>query len=418
MTRIHFGGVPPLSEAWEESENLFLSRLSDFGKATVVEKHDDGKKVLDADAADWKPLTFRVLALALLLSSSLIAPALAQTAIGGNRNGVPMSPPGKAAQQGNSGNQGGQAPQNIPASPPMPASAVFQAVDQSEGIFPQMARAGAGGQIQESWNVSEPREGVYAVRMCDDCVYKVRVREFMTTTIMLPPDAVIAAADLGDTTGFQATVKFSNMVAVRPATYGVDTNLNVYTKSGKVYPFYLRAESFNSINVPDLMVRVLGRETPDAIAGAVPMNAAAPGAAPEAQAGGTPGAAKPTDKVAAAIADLTNPRPPAGDFVRNVPFDPSKLHGWSDYKLWGDGDAEKDLKPVMVYRDDFFTYLQYGRKFDPLDLPSAFIVRDGIDELVNSRVQGNTFIIESVSRVISLKNGKSFMCVEYTGENP
>jgi ComB9 competence protein len=416
MTRIHFGGVPPLSEAWEHSESLFLSRLPDFGKATVVEEPDDGEKALDADT-DWKPLTFRVLALALLLSSSLIAPALAQTAIGGNRNGVPMSPPGKTGQ-GNVGTQGGQSAQTIPAAPPMPASAVFQAVDQSEGIFPQMARAGAGGQVQDAWNVSEPREGVYAVRMCDDCVYKVRVREFMTTTIMLPPDAVIAAADLGDTTGFQATVKFSNMVAVRPATYGVDTNLNVYTKSGKVYPFYLRAESFNSINVPDLMVRVLGRETPDAIAGAVPMNAAAPGAAPDPQAGGAAGSAKPGDKVAAAVADLTNPKPQAGDFVRTVPFDPSKLRGWNDYKLWGGGDAERELKPVMVYRDDFFTYLQYGRKFDGLELPTAYVVRDGIDELVNSRVQGNTFIVESTAKVISLKNGKSFICVEYTGETP
>lgn len=417
MTRIHFGGVPPLSEAWEQSETLFLSRLPDFGKATVVEKHDDGEKPLEVEAADWKPLTFRVLALALLLSSSLIAPALAQTAISGNRNAVPTSPPGKTGQ-GNAGTQGGQAAQNIPAAPPMPASTVFQAVDQSEGIFPQMARAGAGGQVQESWNVSEPREGVYAVRMCDDCVYKVRVREFMTTTIMLPPDAVIVGSpDLGDPTGFQATVKFSNMIAVRPATYGVDTNLNVYTKSGKVYPFYLRAESFNSINVPDLMVRILGRETPEAIGGAVPMNTAAPGAAPDPQAG-APGAAKPADKVAAAVADLTNPKPPAGDFVRNVPFDPSKLRGWNDYKLWGGGDAERELKPAMVYRDDFFTYLQYGKKFDQLELPSAYVVRDGIDELVNSRVQGNTFIVESTAKVISLKNGKSFMCVEYTGENP
>ena len=415
MIRNTVGGVSPLSDAWEQSESLFLSHLPDFGNVAVVEKHDDEENLAEAEATDWKPLTFRVLALALLLSSSLVAPALAQTAVGGNRNAVPTSPPGKAAQQGNTGTQGGQA---VPAAPPMPASAVFQAVDQSEGIFPQMARAGAGGQIQESWNVSEPREGVYAVRMCDDCVYKVRVREFMTTTIMLPPDAVIAAADLGDTTGFQATVKFSNMVAVRPSTYGVDTNLNVYTKSGKVYPFYLRAESFNSINVPDLMVRVLGRETPDAIGGAVPVNTAAPGAAPDAQANSAPGAVKPGDRVAAAVRDLTTPKPQGGDFVRNVPFDPSKLHGWSDYRLWGDGDASDQLKPLVVYRDDFFTYLQYGKAFDQLELPSAYVVRDGIDELVNSRVQGNTFIVESTAKVISLKNGKSFLCVEYTGEKP
>lgn len=358
---------------------------------------------------------------ALLSSSFLAAPVWAQTPMGagGSRPGVSATPPGPTGA-GNAHAQSttGGAEAAVPALPtqPMSASSVLQALDQSEGFFPQMSRQGAGGQIQEVWNVTEPREGVYAVRLCDDCVYKIRAREFMTTTLILPPDAVIAAADLGDSTGFQATVKFSNMIAVRPTTYGVDTNLNVYTKSGRVYPFYLRAESFNSINVPDVMVRILGRETPEPAAGAVSMPTAAPVDAALPAAGGR-GGKEPTpgDKIGSAIHDLTNPKPEGADFVRSVPFDPAKLRGWNDYRLWGGGDAKAELKPVMVYRDDFFTYLQYGENFDPLDLPSAYVVRDGIDELVNSRVAGNTFIIESTSKLISLKNGKSFLCIEYRG---
>ncbi len=455
MTRNDIGGASPLSDAWEQAETTYhtigdhkfvlaphragmgaslmiptfartdaattsptlerlSSRLTNFGKVAVAEDQDDGENPAEAEATDWKPLTFRVLALALLFSSSLIAPALAQTAMGGARQAVPSTPPAPGAQQA----QGTPPAQTVPTRE-MPTSSVFQAVDQSEGIFPQMARAGAGGQVQNAWDVSEARDGVYAVRMCEDCVYKVRLREFMATTIILPPDAMIAAADLGDNVGFQATVKFSNMIAVRPSTYGVDTNLNVYTKSGKVYPFYLRAESFNSINVPDLTVRIMGRETPEAIGAAIPAAATAPGGAAVPTADGRQGKAlAPGDMVGAAVADLTNPQPQGNDFVRSVPFDPSKLHGWYDYKLWGGGDAEKELKPIVVYRDGFFTYLQYGRKFDPLELPSAYVVRDGKDELVNSRVQGNTFIVESASRLISIKSGESFLCVEYTGENP
>lgn len=361
----------------------------------------------------------------LLLSTSLTAPAWAQTVMG--TRSVPATPPGKSSAPARAAMttqsatsmrstaapaapaQVAQPTQPLPATPqlPMPTSAVMQAADQAEGIFPAMARAGAGGQIQESWNVSEPRDGVYAVRVCDDCVYKVRTREFMATTIVLPADAVIATADLGDPTGFQVQVRAANMIAVRPSTYGVDTNLNVYTKAGAVYPFYLRAESFNSTRVPDVVVRLLGREAPAAIKGA--------DEAPADKAAGKE-SAKPGNPAASAVHDLTNPTPSAGDFVRTVPFDPSKLRGWRDYKLWGGGDQAEELKPEVVYRDDFFTYLQYGKAFDQVELPSAYVVRDGIDELVNSRVQGGTFIVESTAPLISLKNGKSFLCVQHAGE--
>ena len=345
-------------------------------------------------------------ALALLFSLSSISSVSAQTPLGGHRS-VPTTPPGKASSAQTAANQKTSAPQI-----PMSSASVKQAADQAEGNFPAMARAGAGGQIQESWNLSEPRDGVYAVRICDDCVYKVRTREFMTTTIALPEDAVIVTADLGDPTGFQVQVRAANMIAVRPSTYGVDSNLNVYTKSGTVYPFYLRAESFNSVHVPDIVVRLLDREKPKEIKGVEED--------PVAQdKGGRQGkdSDKPNDLAFGAVHNLTHPAPAAGDFVRAVPFDPSTLRGWKDYELWGGGEDAERLKPEVVYRDDFFTYLQYGAAFDQVELPVAYVVRDGIDELVNSRVQGNTFIIESVAPLISLKNGKSFLCVQYLGKD-
>ena len=302
---------------------------------------------------------------------------------------------------------------------PVPASVIKQAESQLNGQFPAMARAGVGGQVQDAWNESAPREGVQSFRLCEDCVYKVRVREFMSTTIMLPEDTEIASADLGDSAGFQVKVKAANMIAVRPASYGLDTNLNVYSKSGAVYPFYLRAESFNSKNVPDLVVKIVGREKPPAIEGPASDVVSPVGkgtAVGDEERRGKEGDAKPkeSNKAAAAVEALTNPKPAAGDFVRAVPFDPSKLHGWKDYKLWGDDT----LRPETVFRDGQFTYIQYGAKWDALELPTAYVVIDGIDELVNSRVQGTTFIVESVSPLITLKSGQKFLCVQYTGEKP
>lgn len=434
MTREENGGALPSAPiAWEQVEEFYLSSLtpvpapaagtivfgqtSRAGKTTTLEKAERLLRLLH----DLPPLALAA-ALALSSSSIPVASAVAQTAI--SRTPVSTTPPGRSAAAAQPTNQTQQTQaaqsQQIPAAPPLPmsASSVFQAADQAEGIFPPLSRAGGGGQIQESWNVAEPREGVHTERVCEDCVYKVRTREFMTTTLILPSDVKIIDADLGDPSKFQAKIKAANMVAVRPATYGVDTNLNVYTQSGAVYAFYLRAEGFNSVHVPDLVVKLLGQETPEPIATITPEGAAGgPGVdGRHSLPSGQPG--KPGDRVSAAVNDLTNPKAKGGDFVRNVPFDPSKLHGWKDYKLWGGGDAEKELKPVVVYRDDFFTYLQYGEKYDPLELPTAYIVRDGIDELVNSRVQGNTFIVESVNPLISIKSGKSFLCLQYTGEKP
>lgn len=322
---------------------------------------------------------------------------------------VPAIPPGKtppASQSGVGGAQGqasGQQQQG--GKVPMSAASYSQAMEQSEGLYTEMQRPGPGGQVQEAWDkvdadpaTAQKRQGVYATQICGDCVYKVRLREMMTTSIMLPEDAVISIPpDLGDPSGFRVQVKTANLIAVRPNAYGVDTNLNVYTKSGAVYAFYLRAEGFNSNHIPDVMVKILGREKPEAIA--IPTGL---GESARQDKGKPP-------KLASASA-------PAGkDFIRNVPLDVSKFHGWRDYKLWGDDDM---AKPVVIYRDAFFTYIVYEEKFDSLSLPAPYVTIDGVDERVNSHLEGSTYVIESVEPLITLKNGKRYLCIQYTGETP
>ncbi|MBC7953624.1 MAG: TrbG/VirB9 family P-type conjugative transfer protein [Rhodospirillaceae bacterium] len=377
-------------------------------------------------------------AFVLLMSSPSFV--LAQTPLGSKGQGqnqiptrtigqpVPATPPGKsppatapaaATAQPSSPQQpqGGQQQAGQPGKIPMSAANYTQALEQSEGLYTEMQRQGPGGQIQEAWDkieadpaTGQKRQGVYAIQLCDDCIYKVRTREMMTTTIILPEDAVIAVPpDLGDPAGFKAKVKTANTIAIRPDLYGTDTNLTVQTKSGRIYAFYLRSEGFNSVNVPDLVVKIVGREKPE-VPG-LPEQAAAAGTSPRQEKGAVP---KLDAKTAAAVRDLTSPAPPSGDFVRNVPFDPAKLHGWKDYSLKGDSE----LKPEMVYRDDFFTYIRYGKKWDGMELGTAYVTIDGIDELVNTRVQGSTYIIESVAPLITLKDGKKYLCIQYTGDQP
>ena len=105
------------------------------------------------------------------------------------------------------------------------------------------------------------------------------------------------------------------------------------------------------------------------------------------------------------------PRHEAGDFVERVEFDPGKLHGFEDYTLWGD----ESLKPETVFRDEHFTYIQFGDKWNSVELPVAFVVIDRVDEQVNTRVQGRTYIIESVAPLITLKSGTKFICIKFEG---
>ena len=115
------------------------------------------------------------------------------------------------------------------------------------------------------------------------------------------------------------------------------------------------------------------------------------------------------------VSDLqtTEPETPAEDFVANVEFDPAKLRGFDQYEMWGDDDT---LVPERVYRDDHFTYIDFGDKWKDMELPVAYVVVDDIDETVNTRVQGRVYIVESTRELITLKSGKSFLCIKYKGE--
>src|SRR3546814_877238 len=95
--------------------------------------------------------------------------------------------------------------------------------------------------------------------LCDNCSYKVRLREFMVTVIELPRGEKISAYDNGDPQSFEVKQRGDNRLAVKPiGGYGIDTNLVVYGKSGNIYPLYLRAEGYNSKNVPDLRFVIEG----------------------------------------------------------------------------------------------------------------------------------------------------------------
>ncbi len=299
----------------------------------------------------------------------------------------------------------------VPGGRLVPQSVVDQAKAQAQGNFTTMKRATVGGQVQEVWDQATNTNGVFRFQYCKHCTYKARLREHMVTVIELPSGETIDKADVGDGATFQVQIRNPNRLAIRPTGFGIDTNLIVYGKSGAIYPIYLRAESFNSVNIPDLLVR---------IEGTIPN--IKPGSDLIDQKDETPlSVNEKTEAPLLQIDAITSLKSPEraraeGDFVQEVPFDPDTLRGWGDYKLWSGGLGGADLKPETVFRDDYFTYIRFGDAWKDIELPTAYVVIDGIDELVNTRVQGHTYIVESTQKLITLKSGESFLCIEYAGE--
>lgn len=313
-----------------------------------------------------------------------------------------------------------------PVSKPMPATPVpdaivKQAEAQAQGDFSTLERSSIGGQIQPAWDRAAPDAGVLELEFCGACSYKIALRQYMVTVIEFPDSETIETIDVADNKSFDVQQRGPRRIVAMPKGYGVDANLIVYGASGTVYPIYVRAESFNSKNITDLYVRIKGatiaRETEVA---AITTHAPAPaGTIDPPQTGDENSATIPplTGDEKSAIDGLKTPDPnrAEGDFVQEAPFDADKLRGWGDYKLWAGGPDGERLRPETVFKDDYFTYIRFGDNWKSIELPTAYVVVDGIDELVNTRVQGSTFIVESTQRLITLKSGKSFMCIEYGG---
>ena len=329
-----------------------------------------------------------------LLASIVFAPimAMAQTVI---------STPNQA---------GNQNYQQLSSPMPVAEETIKQTQDHIEGNYTPMARVAAGGQIQSAWDAVDVNAGQFSYEMCKNCTYKVLTREYMVTMIELPKDEVINAYDIGQSAAFIITKPEKNKLAIRPNGFGMDSNLIVYGQDGRHYSFYLRAEGVNSNNIPDFVIKIDGKIPAKIIKNSVTFDSDTKSLENQPNHSNN-------DKLSKIVIDDIKPpskKTNIGDFVTEIPFDPDKLHGWDDYEIWGDGWPENWM-PEVIFRDEIMTYIRFGDNWPDLELPTAYVVVDDIDENVNTRVSGTTFIIESTNGLITLKSGEKYLCIKFTG---
>jgi ComB9 competence protein len=258
------------------------------------------------------------------------------------------------------------------------------------------------GQIQHAWDNAEAKAGVYSVDYAADKIVRIRVRQFMPTTIVFPSWETFSTDPLlGDSFAFEAGWAAANKLAVRAKQIGSDTAITLFGDSGNVYAFYVRAEGANSVNVPDLIVYVHAA-MPMSVISRMVKQAAQSEKAPSDIEKPVPVASQPGKNVTGELSP---------DFVKGMGFDPAKLR--FDFSMSGD----RSIAPARVFTDGIFTFFDFGERWDTSDLPAVYRVVDGVDTPVNTRVKGTMLVAES-SGAFTLRNGQRTVCVRPEGFEP
>lgn len=280
------------------------------------------------------------------------------------------------------------------------ATALIDQVDAQSAAPDRMRRDPSMplGEVQKAWDEAPATAGVYSVAYHPEKVIKLRVRQAMTTTVILPEWERVGDIYLGDNYVFSAQKTRPNIIIVRVAYIGADTSMTVVGEaSGSVYTFYMRAVGVGAKKVPDVTVNVLAAKPQKVMEAEAATAAAAPAAGVSAA-------------VQLASAAAGSEKKPAGDgledpdYLSEIPFDPAKLR--FDFTMSGD----KSIAPERVFSDGIFTYFDYGDRWNGTDLPAFYRVVDGVDTPQNVRYKGSMVVVESAG-AFTLRNGQRVVCV-------
>lgn len=291
------------------------------------------------------------------------------------------------------------------------ASALAQAQDQ-KGPPPVNKPLGL---TQDAWNgklrdrgESRVNPGYVRYLYNPANVFPIRTRESMITTIKLPDDEELLQAFTGDDQGFQVGIPTPNSIAIKALFPGVDTNLVAYTKSGRIFTFYVRSEGYNSKTASDFLVDVV-----------MPGENVLEGRSLTSE---NQLAQTTMDKSFAQTAERV--RDPYGSLALDRREKYREYADWSDFKP---GTVVEDLGvyvpkkqsggtiPYRVFHDDRFTYVDYGPNATQMtEWPTPLMVVQGVEGPVGFRTAGpggRMLVMEALGSFV-LRNGQRMIIVK------
>ncbi len=256
--------------------------------------------------------------------------------------------------------------------------------NQINGEYPALNREEFKpiGAIQNACDNATPEAGVYMVKFSARETIRLVIREFMITTVVFPRWESIEEIRVGDPSNYQVvqSPNKSNIVFIRPMGYvGLDSNITMVGISGNVYGFYVRTEGYNSNKTSDITVNVLVPTPPFLVEGRKSKYDRA------------------KNQSALSFKEPT-------DYLESAVFNPEDLE--FDFSMSGDST----IAPLRVFSDGVRTWFDYGDKMGKKNLPSIYVILDGVDTPINVTRQGNRLVAQAVGE-FHLKSGDKTTCV-------
>lgn len=301
------------------------------------------------------------------------------------------------------------------AAPQMDASA-----DESTGQYAPMNMGYAGfnslGMSQSAWldplqNLGEgqSRPAYSKYYWSPDLVLPIRLREGMMTLINFPSWEMVEDVFIGDNATFDGQISGPNTVLLYPrkgANVGVDTNIIVFGRSGNRYVFYAKSEGINTERLTNSIIDIEVIDGKGASGKASSIGSPGSGGLRGGGVAGGSSGAKSTD------ATYTR-RFQNEDWLKEIPLDPSKFR--FDVEVYVPNPDDVVIAPERVWRDDIFTYIDFGNKaLNMNQRPIATLIIERLEVPVGFRTKGpnnRLMIIEGIGDIV-LRNGKRIICLK------
>ena len=274
-------------------------------------------------------------------------------------------------------------------SSPSYAEIIDESATLSAGNGDSVMREYVGlGAVQKAFDHADPRDSVIRYKYDPNQTNKIRMREYMSSLIVLPTGESIAGYALGDSKNFtfaplksDGNSNIDNLVNVFAARSGADTSLIIVGTSGNIYSFYLRNDSVKSKHIPKLVAYI---DDPDF----QPIK----------------------KKVAVLDTNGKEISKKEAEYLKSLPLvDPTTIN--HNYKSIS---GDYSLKPKRIFDDGYWTYFQFDdENLNKVKrLPTLYRVVDGYDNPVNTRIVKGTMIAETTNKRWTLRNGNAHLCIK------
>lgn len=292
--------------------------------------------------------------------------------------------------------------------------------NESSGQYAPMNMGYAGfnslGMTQAAWldplqNLGEgqSRPAYSKYYWSPDLVLPIRLREGMITLINFPSWEMIEDVFIGDNATFDGQISGPNTVLLYPrkgANVGVDTNVIIFGRSGNRYVFYVKSEAVNTERLTNSIIdiEVIDGNGGD---GSKASTLGSPLGRGSISRGGS-GSSGPKS------VDSTYTRRFLGeDWLKEIPVDPTKFR--FDIEVYVPNPEDVVIAPERVWRDDIFTYVDFGNKaLNMNQRPIATLIVERLEVPVGFRTKGpngRLMVIEGIGDIV-LRNGKRIICLK------